>query len=78
MQVADTGEGIRQRDLPKIFDRAYHADPARHRDSGGAGIGLSIAKGIIEAHGGRIWVESEPGRGSVFSFTLPKSAPAAS
>ena len=77
VQVADTGEGIRQRDLPKIFDRAYRADPARHRDSGGAGIGLSIAKGIIEAHGGRIWVESEPGRGSVFSFTLPKSMPAA-
>ncbi|MYB50052.1 MAG: HAMP domain-containing protein [Dehalococcoidia bacterium] len=77
VQVADTGEGIRQRDLPKIFDRAYRADPARHRESGGAGIGLSIAKGIIEAHGGRIWVESEPGRGSVFSFTLPKSVPAA-
>lgn len=73
VQVADNGDGIRQKDLPKIFDRAYRADPARHRDSGGAGIGLSIAKGIIEAHGGRIWVESEPGRGSVFSFTLPKS-----
>ncbi len=76
VHVSDTGEGIRRRDLPKIFDRAYRADPARHRKSGGAGIGLSIAKGIIEAHGGRIWVESEPGQGSVFSFTLPKSAPA--
>lgn len=77
VQVADTGEGIGRRDLPKVFARAYRADPARQRDSGGAGIGLSIAKGIVEAHGGRIWVESEPGRGSVFSFTLPKSMPAA-
>lgn len=75
VQVSDTGEGIRRRDLPKVFARAYRADPARKRDSAGAGIGLSIAKGIVEAHGGRIWVESEPGRGSVFSFTLPKSIP---
>lgn len=73
VQVADTGEGIRDRDVPKIFERAYRADPARQRDSGGAGLGLSIARGIIEAHGGRIWVETRPGQGSVFSFTLPKS-----
>jgi signal transduction histidine kinase len=76
VQVADTGEGIRDRDVPKIFERAYRADPARQRDSGGAGLGLSIARGIIEAHGGRIWVETRPGHGSVFSFTLPKSVTA--
>jgi len=73
VQVADTGEGIHDRDVTRIFDRAFRADPARKRDSGGAGLGLTISRGIIEAHGGRIWVDSDPGRGSVFSFTLPKA-----
>jgi signal transduction histidine kinase len=72
VQVEDTGEGIPAQDLPKIFERSYRSERSRSRQSGGAGLGLSIAKGIVEAHGGRIWVNSEPGQGSVFSFTLPK------
>jgi signal transduction histidine kinase len=74
VQVADNGEGISTQHLPGIFERSYRVDQSRSRQSGGAGLGLSIAKGIIEAHGGRIWVKSEPGKGSVFSFTLPKVA----
>ncbi len=67
--VSDDGPGISQRDLPRIFDRYFQGEhgPTAH----GAGLGLSIARGIVEAHGGRIWVESEPGRGSRFIFTLP-------
>jgi signal transduction histidine kinase len=72
VQVADTGEGIPDEDLPKVFERSYRSERSRSRQSGGAGLGLSIAKGIVEAHGGRIWVNSDLGRGSVFSFTLPK------
>jgi len=72
VQVVDTGEGISEKDLPKVFERSYRSDQSRSPQSGGAGLGLSIAKGIVEAHGGRIWVESESGQGSVFSFTLPK------
>ena len=77
IEVADTGEGIAAPDLEKLFERFYRIDQARSRTSGGAGLGLSIAKGIVEAHAGRIWVESEPGRGSRFSFTLPKRTIAA-
>jgi signal transduction histidine kinase len=66
--IADTGAGIAAEEVPRVFDRFYQARrPGRH----GAGLGLAIAKGIVEAHGGRIWVESTPGRGSTFSFTLP-------
>jgi signal transduction histidine kinase len=72
IQVADTGEGITAEDLPRVFERSYRSERSRSRQSGGAGLGLSIAKGIVEAHGGRIRVNSEPGQGSVFSFTLPK------
>jgi two-component system sensor histidine kinase SaeS len=74
VQIADTGEGISAKDLPRLFDRTFRADPSRSRSSGGAGLGLTIAKGIVEAHGGRIWAKSEVGRGSVFAFTLPKAA----
>jgi DNA-binding response OmpR family regulator len=60
---------------PRVFERFYRADDSRSRATGGAGIGLSIAKAIVEAHGGTIRVESRPGRGSEFTITLPGSAP---
>ena len=69
--VIDTGPGISADELPHVFDRYYQAQ-RRNRD--GIGLGLSIARGIVEAHGGRIWAESEEGKGSTFSFTLaPRS-----
>jgi signal transduction histidine kinase len=74
VSVVDSGEGISTGDLPRVFDRFFRGDPARSRDRGGAGLGLTIARGIVEAHGGRIWIESTPGQGSRFSFTLPKAA----
>jgi signal transduction histidine kinase len=69
--VCDTGLGISAGDQNKIFDEFQQADSSSTRKKGGTGLGLSIAKRIIEVHGGRIWVESELGRGSTFSFTLP-------
>ena len=66
--VADTGEGISAANLPRLFERFWQARKGERR---GAGLGLSIAKGIVEAHGGRIWAESAPGRGSTFHFTVP-------
>ncbi len=73
--VRDTGAGIAPEHLPHLFERFYRADPARARATGGAGLGLAIARHWVEAHGGRIWVESEVGRGSAFTFTLPVAAP---
>ena len=71
-RVADTGEGIPLEDLPHIFTRFYRVDKARTRDeNSGSGIGLTIAKRFVEMQGGRIGVESQPGRGSSFWFTLP-------
>jgi signal transduction histidine kinase len=72
VSVTDTGEGILPEELPKLFERFHRADKARSRSNGGSGLGLSIAKGIVEAHGGRIWAESTPGEGATFTFTLPK------
>lgn len=72
LEVSDTGDGVLEEDRERLFDRTYRADPSRSRSSGGAGLGLSIAKGIVEAHGGRIWFESVVGQGSKFSFTIPK------
>jgi two-component system, OmpR family, phosphate regulon sensor histidine kinase PhoR len=69
--VSDTGIGIPQTDQPRIFERFYRVDVARSREVGGTGLGLAIAKHLVEAHGGRIWVESEVGQGSQFHFTVP-------
>ncbi|MFC2031134.1 ATP-binding protein [Chloroflexota bacterium] len=68
--VADTGEGIDPGDLPHVFERFWRGDPARSR-AGGSGLGLSVAQSLVQAQGGRIWVESKPGSGSTFRFTLP-------
>jgi two-component system phosphate regulon sensor histidine kinase PhoR len=69
VSVSDTGVGISADDLPRVFERFYKAD--RARAGGGTGLGLAIAKHVVEAHGGRIWVESVEGRGATFSFTIP-------
>jgi signal transduction histidine kinase len=73
--VTDTGEGIAPGDLPHIFDRFYRGEKSRSREHGGAGLGLAICKGIVEAHGGRIWAESVNPHGTRVSFTLPIAAP---
>ncbi len=70
LSVADTGYGIAPQDLPHIFDRFYRADRSRSRN-GGAGLGLSIVRSVVEAHSGQVLVSSEPGRGSVFTMLLP-------
>ena len=69
--VSDTGIGIPLADQPRIFERFYRVDVARSREVGGTGLGLSIAKHLMEAHGGRLWVESEVGHGSQFHFSVP-------
>jgi len=74
VSVADTGAGISPEQLPHVFGRFWQADDADQR---GLGLGLAIARGIVEAHGGRIWVQSEPGEGSTFHFTLPAPRPGA-
>ena len=74
--VADTGAGIAESDLPYVFDRFYRADPSRSRATGGVGLGLTIAKQLIEAHGGAVAADSRQGAGSVFTFTLPAAPPA--
>jgi two-component system OmpR family sensor kinase len=75
ISVADTGEGIPSEDLPHIFDRFYRVDKARARKHGGAGLGLSIAHWIVEAHGGHIAVQSVVGAGTTFTIRLPRQIP---
>jgi signal transduction histidine kinase len=74
VEVADSGEGIAPEDLPWIFDRFYRGEKSRSRATGGAGLGLAIARGIVEAHGGRIWAESAQGCGARIRFTLPTAS----
>ena len=69
--VKDNGVGIPEQDLPHLFERFYRVDKGRSRDRGGTGLGLSIVKHIVQLHGGHVSVESELGKGSVFSFSLP-------
>jgi len=71
VSICDSGPGLSETDLERVFDRFYRADEARTGDDTGAGLGLSIAKALIEAHGGRIWAENAPHAGACFSFTLP-------
>ena len=73
VSVVDTGEGIPAEDLPNIFERFYRVDKSRSRATGGSGLGLTIAKRLVEAHGGKIEAQSELGKGSRFSFTIPIS-----
>jgi signal transduction histidine kinase len=78
IEVVDSGEGIASDDLPHVFDSFFRGEKSRSRDDQGmrgVGLGLAIAKGLVEAHGGRIWVDSALGRGSTFAFTLPHAAP---
>ncbi len=73
VSVSDNGIGISEKDIPRVFERFYCADKTRSRKSGGTGLGLSIVKHIVEEHGGQVSVESILGRGSTFTFTLPKA-----
>ena len=71
VSVEDHGVGIPREDLPNIFGRFYRANTQQTRETPGSGLGLALVKHIVEAHGGRVEVESEPGRGSRFSFGIP-------
>jgi signal transduction histidine kinase len=72
VEVSDTGEGIAPHDLAHVFERFYRGERSRSRDSGGAGLGLAIARGLVEAHGGEIGIESAPGTGTLVWFDLPR------
>jgi signal transduction histidine kinase len=79
VSVRDTGPGLPEGEIERVFDRFFQGAPARTRSDGsatkGAGLGLTIARGLVQAHGGRMWAESRPGAGATFFFTLPLSAP---
>ena len=72
IHITDTGPGIAPADLEHLFENFWQA---RRNDHRGVGLGLAIAKAVVEAHGGKIWCESSPGHGSTFSFTLPRATP---
>ena len=71
VSVADTGVGIREADLTRLFEPFNRLSSPLAADPGGVGLGLAISKSFVELHGGRIWVESRQGQGSTFHFTLP-------
>ena len=71
IDVEDSGSGIAVEDLPHVFDRFYRADQSRQRATGGSGLGLAIVKGVVEAHNGRVMVQSQLGVGTVFTIVLP-------
>ena len=71
LRVEDNGVGIQEEHLQNIFDRFYRVDEARSRADGGVGLGLAISRWIVDAHDGRIWVDSTPGEGSTFTVVLP-------
>jgi two-component system phosphate regulon sensor histidine kinase PhoR len=73
--VRDEGIGIPSADIERVFERFYKVDKARRHGLGGTGLGLSIARHIIAGHGGRLWVDSEEGRGSTFTFSVPLIEP---
>jgi len=75
VDVVDEGPGVSPEELSLVFERFYRGDKARSRQTGGAGLGLSIVRQLVEAHGGRVWVESTEGQGATFSFTLPVETP---
>lgn len=75
VSVSDTGPGIPAEERARIFDRFYRVDPSRAAATGGTGLGLAIVRGLVETHGGRIWVDDAPGGGARFAFTLPIATP---
>jgi two-component system phosphate regulon sensor histidine kinase PhoR len=75
LQVTDTGEGIPESELPRVFERFYRVDKARARQTGGTGLGLAIVRHVAESHGGAVKVDSELGRGTTFTVTLPLAGP---
>ena len=74
VSVSDTGSGIPRDHLGRIFERFYRADPSRSREEGGTGLGLAIVKHLVEAHGGRVWAESELGQGATIAAFFPDPA----
>ena len=72
MSIEDNGEGIKEANIARLFERFYRVDKSRSREQGGSGLGLSIVKHIIETHNQQVFVDSKFGEGSTFSFTLEK------
>jgi signal transduction histidine kinase len=76
IEVTDTGIGIPSEALPRVFDRFFRVDPSRSQASGGTGLGLAIVQGIMLLHGGKVEIDSEPGKGTRVILSMPASLPA--